>query len=151
MEAHHEAVIDEVRQIAAQYRKEVPGKRKAWPEAIKKRALKLYDSGMSFKEIADRAELPYYTLLTWNYARKHRKASFEPVLVVKERKAPPAPPPATPVTVAVAAKRPALVRKQSKAGPSNAATVTVAVRGMKVEGVTCDFLARLIKLMGDAL
>ncbi len=63
-------LLDEISQLLDQYRREVPGRRRAWPESIKQRALELHPLGLNFTQIAKRTGLPYYTLLKWRHEKK---------------------------------------------------------------------------------
>lgn len=58
-------LLEEILQITSQYKDEVPGKRKAWPKAIKERVRELNELGMNVKAICERAGQPYYTVLSW--------------------------------------------------------------------------------------
>ena len=58
-------LLQEIIEISAQYRSEVPGRRKTWPKAIRQRVLSLKDLGLSFKAISDQTGIPYYTVLNW--------------------------------------------------------------------------------------
>ena len=51
------SALDEIRQIAQQFRDELPGNRKGWPEAIKKRVHRLYESGLTYKQISDKTQI----------------------------------------------------------------------------------------------
>jgi hypothetical protein len=71
----HEDLLEELRQIVAQYQAEIPGGRKAWPNAIKHRVARLKELGLSFKAISDQTGLPYFTVLGWrDYAAKANDA-----------------------------------------------------------------------------
>lgn len=60
-----ERLYGEISEIAAQYQREVPSGRRAWPESIKSRVLALRRSGVRCAEISRRTGLPYYTVLQW--------------------------------------------------------------------------------------
>lgn len=129
-------LLDEVNQLLTQYRQEVPGGRRAWPESIKARVLELRRLGLNYSEIAKRTGVPYFTVLRW---RDEKKApSFEPLAVVPSRASLP-----KVVTVTVPKSR------SPRSRPS-LATVTVAVPGgIRIEGVSLDFLLRLLPRLKD--
>src|ERR1700741_1372443 len=88
MEEKAAALFRELEEICAQYKQEVPGRRRAWPESVKKRVLALRSLGINSHQVANRLPIPYMTLASW-----HRKpAGFLPVKVVS-------PKPPTTVTV----------------------------------------------------
>ena len=125
-------LFEEVSQLLTQYRQEVPGTRKAWPESIKSRVIDLRRSGLSFSEISRRTGIPYYTVLCW---RDKKRSGFERVSIVAASKT------AT-VTVPI---RP--TRRASKISDERevTATVTVAIPGgIRIEGVSVEFLKALL-------
>ena len=65
MDERRQSLLNEIRQIVEQYKVEVPGKRRAWPESIKIRAMKLKTTGVNYHEIAKLTGLSYYTILSW--------------------------------------------------------------------------------------
>ncbi len=77
MDRATETAVDEIRQLIAQFRKEVPRSRGAWPESIKTRAARLAESGRSAKQISEWVGLSYFTVLGWiprELRRRYRKA-----------------------------------------------------------------------------
>jgi hypothetical protein len=58
-------LADEIQQLKLQYRSEVPGSRRAWPESIKSRVRALSELGLRAKEIVTVAGIPYYTIIDW--------------------------------------------------------------------------------------
>jgi len=130
-------LLDEVNQLLTQYRQEVPGARRAWPESIKTRVLELRRLGLNYSEIARRTGVPYFTVLRW---RDEKKApSFEPLAVVPSRSS-------SPKVVTVTVPR---SRSKPRSRPLFA-TVTVAVPGgIRIEGVSLDFLLQLLPRLKD--
>jgi hypothetical protein len=58
-------LIQEVRQITLQYKAEVPGHRRAWPEAIKKRVTELFSLGLKTRKISEVTGISIHTLSLW--------------------------------------------------------------------------------------
>lgn len=118
----NEILIDEIKQIAEQYKDQVPGKRVAWPNAIKDRVLELNRNGLNIKRICEMTGLPYFTVLSW---RPPIKGKFKQVNL-----------PVRTATVTVPVT------------PIETPTATVTVTtgdGMKIEGLSFEELLRLIK------
>ena len=65
MNSDCERLCGEVLEIAAQYSREVPSGRRAWPESIRSRVFALRRAGVRSAEISRRTGLPYYTVLQW--------------------------------------------------------------------------------------
>ena len=57
-----------------QWRSEVGSRRRAWPQSIKDRILKLVDLKVPRKQISERTGVPYHTINLWSH--KRRKASL---------------------------------------------------------------------------
>ena len=58
-------LLDELRQVCAQYAKEVPKKRRPWPESVRTRVCRLRFLGVSNTRIAQETGIPVMTLYTW--------------------------------------------------------------------------------------
>ncbi len=69
MNSDSERLYGEISEIAAQYQREVPSGRRAWPESIRSRVFALRKSGVRCAEISRRTGLPYYTVLQWKDCR----------------------------------------------------------------------------------
>jgi len=135
-------IFHEIRQLIEQYRAEVPGGRRAWPEAIKSRVRAISAAGASLRDIAERTGLPYYTIIAWvpdTARRRYRKRSQDVPAVGKFSE-----------IAVVAAKRPtgvvAVANEKTAAQQPQCdrqiATVTVTLPGgIEVKGVTPEFLA----------
>ncbi len=78
-----DVLIDEIRQITAQYRLEFGSRRKPWPESIRRRVRELYSSGVSLKRIAEGTEVPYHTVIQWKKDR--RQDNFHAMTVTNSR------------------------------------------------------------------
>lgn len=135
-----EEILGEIRQLTSQYRQEIPGGRKAWPEAIKSRVRLLGGLGLRAPAIAQAADISYYTVLGWlraecRHPHKRRKTvdqqsagHFMPVRVQSSAKG---------VSTVTVTNREAMASKRS----TPTATVTVTLpNGLRVDGVTVEFL-----------
>lgn len=71
-EVHH--LFNELRNIFEQYQKEVPGKRRPWPESIRERILKLWSLGVTSHQISEECKMPAQTLYSWRQRLKKQKA-----------------------------------------------------------------------------
>lgn len=78
-------LFSEIRQIYEQYLKEVPKKRRPWPESIRSRILELWKLGVSTHQISEATTLPAQTMYSWRQRMKKEGPSFLPVAVVKKR------------------------------------------------------------------
>lgn len=95
-------LIEELRQICAQYAAEVPGSRRPWPESIKSRIFRLRFLGVSNNRIAQETGIPVMTLYTWKMPSReealklpatnteNKSGDFVPVRIVKRRSGLPA-------------------------------------------------------------
>lgn len=139
---NQDQIVDEVRQLCEQYRQEVPGTRRAWPQAIKSRVRELHAQGVPLKSIAEKTGISYYTIHHWLPPAPQRsapQAAFQPVKVVRALAAPTKRDVAT-VTVKTpdSARKPPLCRRS--------ATVTVTLPGgIKIERATAEFVADLMQ------
>jgi transposase-like protein len=139
MEEQARIILEDVRQLITQYCREVPGGRRAWPESVKVRVVKLFSLGMPLAEISRRSELSYHTILSWvpvedrgRYRARQRKVAgpdghFAPV-AIRERQA---------IATVTVANHPKNIV------PISARNVTVTVTlpdGIRIEGVTPEFL-----------
>ena len=79
------ALYAEIRHIYQQYLKEVPKKRRPWPESIKTRILELWKLGVSSHQIAQETGLPTQTMYSWRQKIKRSDPGFLPVPIVKKR------------------------------------------------------------------
>lgn len=116
------ALFSELSQICEQYKREVPGGRRAWPKSIKDRVFALQRLGISAHQVAKQVPIPYMTIVSWNAAER-KKGKFLPVKVVKGE----------PTTVTVASRA---RRDQKHRGPAPVTTVTVVTpTGFRIEGL----------------
>ena len=69
-----ERLISEIKQIRAQYVKEVGRGRRVWPRSIKDRAAELDRLGLSPKVMAEATGITYETILTWRHQRRKATA-----------------------------------------------------------------------------
>jgi hypothetical protein len=130
MKERQQILLDEIKQISQQYQQQVPGRRKAWPNAIKQRVIALKDLGLSFKAISEQTGLPYFTVLGWRETRgTFRQVSPSQEIVTAT------------VTVPTCPLIPATVIPT--------ATVTVATpEGYRIEGLSISQLIELLRGMG---
>lgn len=132
MEEKAAALFRELEEICAQYKQEVPGRRRAWPESVKKRVLALRGLGINSHQVAKRLPIPYMTLVSWH----GKSAGFLPVKVASSK---------PPTTVTVVSRRNEHRDRPKRRAPT---TVTVVLTsGVRVEGLdaraAADFLKRL--------
>lgn len=78
-------LYSEIRQIYAQYQKEVPKRRRPWPESIRSRVLELWQLGVSSNQIALETSLPPQTMYSWRQRLKKSGPGFLPVPIIKKR------------------------------------------------------------------
>jgi hypothetical protein len=148
MNPQTEELVGEIRQIVAQYRAEVPGGRRAWPEAIKSRVRAAFDLGTPLPVISENAGLSYHTLISWipkdqrQRNRGRRGASREPgcfsQLRISPNKA------ITTVTVTADRKPSRAITASPRRQYTRHETATVTVTlpsGIRIDGVTAEFLS----------
>jgi hypothetical protein len=58
-------LLAQIKEIFEQYQREVPGKRRHWPESIKSRVLALRRLGVAESKISDLAGIPRATVFLW--------------------------------------------------------------------------------------
>jgi hypothetical protein len=141
MSDHTTELIDEIAQLTTQYRQEVPGERKTWPESIRSRVIELRRLGLPNAEIAKRTGISYYTVWSW---REKKGPEFKPVSIVAVRKA---------ATVTVPRRRPKKIATRYRKAPTPdrkpaLSTVTVAISsGVRIEGVSPALLKELLPIL----
>lgn len=82
-----ESLISEIVQIREQWAAEVGGgSRRQWPRAIRERALRLVDSGLRMRKIAERSGVPYETICQWKYQRDQKLKRFHQLPVITDEK-----------------------------------------------------------------
>lgn len=81
-----QVLFDEINQLTVQYKDEVPGKRRAWPESIKSRIAELRSLGFTYLEIARKTGMSIATLHSWKVPSK-KTGKFVPMKVVSSRAA----------------------------------------------------------------
>jgi transposase-like protein len=122
--ANRDQIIDELRQLCAQYQSEVPSRRRTWPKSIKERILQLLQSELACEEIGKRTGIPTATIYGWKAAVKSSAPAFLPVQVVKT------------ATKQVAVAPPARARvRRSKRSRSAPTLIVVAPNGLRFEGL----------------
>lgn len=130
-------LIQEIRQITSQYKAEVPGHRRAWPEAIKGRVAELFGLGMRPKKISEATGISSHTVSLWKSQFK-RKQEFHQVKIIDSRSKSIAiaePKSLATVTVRKRRGRPPKTRSQPLEA-SNLVTVTVTTpEGFRIEGL----------------
>lgn len=86
--AEEEAIqlFDEIRQLWEQYRREVPKKRRPWPESIRKRILALWALGISCNEIGETTGVPVMTLYSWRQRLRKTEPGFREIAVKPRRR-----------------------------------------------------------------
>jgi len=73
-------IYSEITQIIEQYRTEVPGRRRAWPKAVKERVQDLRRRKVSWDEISKSTGIPVSTLYQWRIRKS--TSSFQELSVV---------------------------------------------------------------------
>lgn len=134
MENQIQILIDEIKQIRAQYVDEVgPGGGKAWPKAIKRRVLELDRLVKSTKRTAEVCGLSVDTIYQWR--SEFKKASFKQLSVVNKKT----------VTVTDTEYRKAAQVTED----SRFVTVTVTTpKGFKIEGLPQDLALEFFLKIG---
>lgn len=120
----------EIRQIYQQYLKEVPKKRRPWPESTKTRILELWKLGVSSHQIAQETGLPTQTMYSWRQRLKKDDSGFLPVPIVKKRH-----------------RRSNFdIQLSQLESETKSPTVTVVTPdGFRIEGITASDAARIIR------
>ena len=131
MSAKSEQLFNELIQLYAQYKQEVPSQRQAWPESIKARIFELQEIGARIGDISAKTGISKQTIYGWNYEASKRRR-FLPVNVV-----------APPLTVAPSpAATSEVVRRKTKIS----STVTVITPdGFRIEGLRLNRVAAFLK------
>jgi hypothetical protein len=147
LRAPNNEILNELNQLITQYREEIPGGRRAWPQSIQSRVRILFNQGMSIARIADGCAMSYHTVLNWipkeerqrdrhqRRARGMSAANFSEVQIRQEKAIATV---TVPVRVSQRAKssEPSL---QTERCETAAVTVTLP-GGIRVDGVTAEFL-----------
>jgi len=145
MKDRADQIINEIQQITAQYKAEVPGRRHAWPKAIKERVQALFALGLKPKAITEQTGLSYHTVVYWSTQAKQTQ-KFLPVKVVaaKSRR--------LPVPIDKAATATVTVKKRGRPSSSKSlgsllnATVTVTTPdGFIIEGLPAQVALALLQ------
>ena len=129
----------ELEQICEQYKEQVPGRRRAWPRAVKDRIGELQRLGISGHQISKRVPIPYMTIASWRRDKPESGSAFLPVKIVEQP------------TLAPARATTVTVEKRERGRPpiqkvSIATTVTVvAPNGLRIEGLPVDAALRLLR------
>jgi hypothetical protein len=134
-------LIQEIRQITLQYKAEVPGRRRAWPEAIRKRVTELFSLGLKTKKISEVTGISIHTLSLWK-SQINGGQSFQQLKIIdaaeskaKSLATAKANSFAT-VTVTKKRGRPPKVLSPQQLDVANNVTVTVTTPdGFRIEGV----------------
>ena len=129
------SIFHELEQICSQYEEQVPGRRRAWPNAIKERIYELKSLGLSSRQIAKRVPVPYMTIISW----AKRSPKFLAVKVKASCDSPAA-------TSALKAPR-ATPSAPRSYDACNVTTVTVVTpAGLRVEGLPLEIAMNLLGL-----
>jgi len=70
-----EQIVDEIRQIVTQYKKEVPQRGRAWPASIRERVITLSRLEVSNSEISAKTGIPVPTVYIWTSGKIFNKRS----------------------------------------------------------------------------
>jgi hypothetical protein len=134
MENQIQILIEEIKQIRAQYVAEVgPGGGKAWPRAIKNRVLELDRLLNSTKRRAEVCGISVDTVYQWRSEAK--KENFKQLSVVNKK------------SVTVTDTKSQKLAQISEGSKFITVTVTTP-KGFKVEGLTADLALELLLKLG---
>jgi hypothetical protein len=126
-----ETLMDEVRQLRAQYVNEVGSGRRVWPRSIKTRVLELEQMGIPPKVIAAKTGVPGETIASWRFHRRHGVDKRFHALAVKSG----LPEIANSGTVTVTTNK----------MPKNPGSILVTlVDGIRIESVDADAIATIL-------
>ncbi|MGE0171125.1 hypothetical protein [Nocardioides sp.] len=131
-------LIEEIRQIKAQYVAEVGKGRRVWPKAIKTRIAELDELGIPAKQVAQKTGISYETVILWRYKRRKagERSGFHEITVA----GPKLPSISKPVTVTA-----------TKSEMTPAALTVTTPEGYRIEGLSEDVLLRLILGLRDGV
>ena len=146
-------ILDELEQLSSQYKAEVPGVRRAWPESVKSRIRLLLEDGMTAAEASRKTGIPYFTLNSWR-RRSHARfiqaklsAPQLPINLLPEKRKLGRPRkshhlPATVTVANLSMQKPSVNHVTSE----TSGTVTVTTpNGFKIEGLPIGVALRLIE------
>ncbi len=83
-EVYH--LFSELKNIFEQYQKEVPGKRRPWPESIRERILKLWSLGVTSHQISEECKMPAQTLYSWRQRIKKKAPGFSEIPLKRSKR-----------------------------------------------------------------
>jgi len=143
-------IIEEIRELCAQYAQEVPSRRRTWPKSIKERVLQLLQLELSCESAARQTGIPVATIYGWKSAGRQTPAaavpaqSFLPMKVV-----------AKPMIAASQVKSPAVAvkpeaRRRYRKRSHAATIVIVTLSGIRFEGLDISSALRLAERLGIA-
>lgn len=127
-------LIDEVRQLKAQYVAEVGQGRRVWPRSIKERIIKLDQLGLPAKIIADRTGVPNETIASWRHKVRHGLSKNFHVLTVQTA-SPPQTFPVLSESVAVTVPENKISSVSAGDVPSVTPIVVQTPKGLRIESV----------------
>lgn len=150
-ESQASELLQEVKDLYDQYQKEVPGKRRQWPESIRTRILTLWSLGVKTHQIGQDTHIPIQTLYSWRQKIKEQEPSggFSGVPVVTQKRR-------TKFQIQEDERRKSSLQlSQLKASPTTdskqASLITIALpNGIKIEGVSIEHLAEVLYQVGSA-
>ena len=134
-------LVEEISQIFQQYKLEVPGEHRPWPQAIKERVFELHSHGVPITRISKLTGIAKQTLYGWSSERK--------ALGFREVKVLTSPTVSSPTAITpVVSKKAKFLKKTSSSEkfrkPPIATIVTAA--GFKIEGVEMEALFDMDRL-----
>ncbi|MGK5086804.1 hypothetical protein WDW86_04545 [Bdellovibrionota bacterium FG-2] len=134
-------IAEEVRQLCAQYLREVPSSRRTWPKSIKDRIFQLFELELSSAAIAAQTGVPIATIYSWKSVLI-KSQTFLPMKVVPnkgiERRSKP--------TTVVTKKEP---ERQCR---GDVPTITVvALTGIRFEGLDVSTALQIAAKLGLGL
>lgn len=124
----------EIRQIYEQYLREVPSRRRAWPESIRSRVVQLWQLGVSCNRIANETGISVKTLYSWK--AKNHKSQFLSVPLVASS-------PSTEAGI-----RSKHIPTEQSQPQHQTQSLTLAVRlpsGMRIEGLNLEMMFAVVE------
>ena len=123
-----EELLDELKQIYVQYQKEVPSKRKPWPESIRGRVSRLQKQGVTSVQIAKQTGIPAHTIYGWAKGQRQKRDAF------------------LPVKLANANQSPIRNQKDRLVTVTKVVTVTIVLpSGIRIEGLSSNLALEMVK------
>ena len=148
-EAAQRDLIEEVRQLVAQYLAEVPSRRRTWPRSIKERVLQLLKLEMACEAAGRATGIPAATIYGWKAAAgpsgMEARPAFLPVQIVRD-----APPLPASLNRPEEKRRGSYRQDRKKKSTVHSPTLIVmtAPNGLRIEGLDPRTAIEIARLLG---